>query len=144
MTAHVDRHAGAGRCRTQRLTPTEAAIMLTLPVEAGRAAANRPARILVIGRNETVLSEAVTILREKGYAAGRARTSAAGSQPASAKKPWSSRRWRASRLSQAPWAADAEQAHGHYGIPRLRWTQVPRSGLSLTWHRPGMPPIVPT
>jgi hypothetical protein len=31
--------------------------MLTLPVEAGRAAANRPARILVIGRSETVLSE---------------------------------------------------------------------------------------
>jgi hypothetical protein len=44
--------------------------MLTLPVEAGSAAANRPARILVIGRSETVLSEAVTILREKGYAAG--------------------------------------------------------------------------
>jgi hypothetical protein len=44
--------------------------MLTLPVEAGRAAANRPARVLVIGRSETVLSEAVTILREKGYAAG--------------------------------------------------------------------------
>src|SRR5215471_17376743 len=44
--------------------------MLTLPVEAGRAAANRPARILVIGRSESVLSEAVTILREKGYAAG--------------------------------------------------------------------------
>jgi len=44
--------------------------MLTLPVEAGRAAVNRPARILVIGRSETVLSEAVTILREKGYAAG--------------------------------------------------------------------------
>ena len=44
--------------------------MLTLPVEAGRAAANRPARILVIGRSETVLSEAVMILREKGYAAG--------------------------------------------------------------------------
>jgi hypothetical protein len=44
--------------------------MLTLPVEAGRAAANRPARILVIGRSETVLSEAVTILREKGYPAG--------------------------------------------------------------------------
>jgi hypothetical protein len=44
--------------------------MLTLPVEAGRAVANRPARILVIGRSETVLSEAVTILREKGYAAG--------------------------------------------------------------------------
>ena len=43
--------------------------MLTLPVEAG-SAANRPARILVIGRSETVLSEAVTILREKGYAAG--------------------------------------------------------------------------
>ena len=43
--------------------------MLTLPVEAGRAA-NRPARILVIGRSETVLSEAVTILREKGHAAG--------------------------------------------------------------------------
>ncbi len=44
--------------------------MLTLPVEAGIAAANRPARILVIGRSETVLSELVTILREKGYAAG--------------------------------------------------------------------------
>lgn len=44
--------------------------MLTLPVEAGRAAANRPARILVIGRSETVLAEVVTILREKGYAAG--------------------------------------------------------------------------
>ena len=44
--------------------------MLTLPVEGGSAAANRPARILVIGRSETVLSEAVTILREKGYAAG--------------------------------------------------------------------------
>ena len=44
--------------------------MLTLPIEAGRAAANPPARILVIGRSETVLSEAVTILREKGYAAG--------------------------------------------------------------------------
>jgi hypothetical protein len=44
--------------------------MLTLPVEAGRAAANPPAQILVIGRSESVLSEAVTILREKGYAAG--------------------------------------------------------------------------
>jgi len=44
--------------------------MPTVPVEAGSAAANRPARILVIGRSETVLSEAVTILREKGYAAG--------------------------------------------------------------------------
>ena len=44
--------------------------MLTLPVEAGSAAANRPARILVIGRSETVLSEVVTILRENGYAAG--------------------------------------------------------------------------
>jgi hypothetical protein len=44
--------------------------MLTLPVEADRIAANCPARILVIGRSETVLSEAVTILREKGYAAG--------------------------------------------------------------------------
>src|SRR5215510_10884521 len=44
--------------------------MLTLPVEAGRAAADRPARILLIGRSETVLSGAVTILREKGYAAG--------------------------------------------------------------------------
>src|SRR5215475_12006041 len=44
--------------------------MLTLPVEAGSAAANHPARILVIGRSETVLSEAVTILREKGHAAG--------------------------------------------------------------------------
>lgn len=44
--------------------------MLTLAVEAGSAAPNRPARILVIGRSETVLSEAVTILRAKGYAAG--------------------------------------------------------------------------
>src|SRR5262249_30813363 len=44
--------------------------MLILPVQAGRAAANRPARILVIGRSESVLSEAVTILRKKGYAAG--------------------------------------------------------------------------
>lgn len=44
--------------------------MLTLPVEAGTAAANRHAPILVIGRSETVLSEVVTILREKGYAAG--------------------------------------------------------------------------
>jgi hypothetical protein len=44
--------------------------MLTLPVETGRAAADRPARILVIGRSETVLSEAVTILRDKGHAAG--------------------------------------------------------------------------
>jgi hypothetical protein len=49
--------------------------MLTLPVDAGRAAANPPARtpvtrILVIGRSETVLSELVTILRDKGYAAG--------------------------------------------------------------------------
>ena len=43
--------------------------MLTLPVEAGRAAADPPARILAIGRSETVLSELVTILREKGYAA---------------------------------------------------------------------------
>ena len=70
MTAHLDRRAHAGRCRTPAVTPPEGAIMLTLPVEAGRAAANRPARILVIGRSETVLSEAVTILREKGYAAG--------------------------------------------------------------------------
>jgi hypothetical protein len=44
--------------------------MLTLPVEAGSAAANHPARILVIGRSETVLTELVTILREKGHAAG--------------------------------------------------------------------------
>jgi hypothetical protein len=44
--------------------------MLTLPVEAGRGTANHPARILVIGRSETVLSELVTILRERGYAAG--------------------------------------------------------------------------
>jgi len=44
--------------------------MLTLPVEAGSPAATRPARVLVIGRSETVLSEVVTILREKGYAAG--------------------------------------------------------------------------
>ena len=44
--------------------------MLTLPVEADRAVADPPARILVIGRSESVLSEAVTILREKGHAAG--------------------------------------------------------------------------
>jgi hypothetical protein len=44
--------------------------MLTLPVEVGSAQAKCPARILVIGRSETVLSEAVTILRGKGYAAG--------------------------------------------------------------------------
>jgi len=44
--------------------------MLTLPVEADSAAANHPARILVIGRSETVLTELVTILREKGHAAG--------------------------------------------------------------------------
>jgi len=44
--------------------------VLTLPVEAGPAAANRPAQILVIGRSETVLSEVVTILRAEGYAAG--------------------------------------------------------------------------
>lgn len=44
--------------------------MLTLPVEAGSAAANQPARILVIGRSETVLTELVMILREKGHAAG--------------------------------------------------------------------------
>src|SRR5499426_2804761 len=44
--------------------------MLTLPVEARSAAANPAARILVIGRSETVLSELVTILRDKGYAAG--------------------------------------------------------------------------
>jgi hypothetical protein len=44
--------------------------MLTLPVQADSAVTNRPARVLVIGRSETVLSEVVTILREKGYAAG--------------------------------------------------------------------------
>jgi hypothetical protein len=50
--------------------------MLTLPVEAvpgpadDRAAVDDRARILVIGRSETVLAEAVTILREKGHAAG--------------------------------------------------------------------------
>lgn len=44
--------------------------MLTMPVEIGSAVADRPARVLVIGRSETVLSELVTILREKGYAAG--------------------------------------------------------------------------
>jgi hypothetical protein len=44
--------------------------MLTVPIEASTAAANGPARILVIGRSENVLSEAVTILRDKGYAAG--------------------------------------------------------------------------
>ena len=42
----------------------------TLPLEAGRAVTNPPARILAIGRSETVLSELVTILREGGYAAG--------------------------------------------------------------------------
>jgi hypothetical protein len=42
----------------------------TLPIEAGSAVTNPPARILAIGRSETVLSELVTILREKGYAAG--------------------------------------------------------------------------
>jgi hypothetical protein len=44
--------------------------MLTLPVETGSAVANPSARILAIGRSENVLSELVTILREKGYAAG--------------------------------------------------------------------------
>jgi hypothetical protein len=44
--------------------------MLTLPVQAGHAVANPPARILAIGRSESVLSELVTILREKGHAAG--------------------------------------------------------------------------
>jgi hypothetical protein len=44
--------------------------MLTLPVEAGTAGVTRSARILAIGRSETVLSELVTILRENGYAAG--------------------------------------------------------------------------
>jgi hypothetical protein len=44
--------------------------MLTLPVEVGRAVANPTARILAIGRSETVLSELVTILREEGNAAG--------------------------------------------------------------------------
>ena len=39
--------------------------MLTLPFEARNAATNRPARILAIGRSETVLSDLVTILREK-------------------------------------------------------------------------------
>ena len=42
----------------------------TLPLEAGSAVTDPPARILAIGRSETVLSELVTILREKGYAAG--------------------------------------------------------------------------
>jgi hypothetical protein len=42
----------------------------TLPLEAGSAVTNPPARILAIGRSETVLSELVTILREAGYAAG--------------------------------------------------------------------------
>jgi hypothetical protein len=42
----------------------------TLPLEAGSAVTNPPARILAIGRSETVLSELVTILREGGYAAG--------------------------------------------------------------------------
>ena len=44
--------------------------MLTLPVEAGSAVGNHPARILVIGRSETVLTELVAILREKGHIAG--------------------------------------------------------------------------
>jgi hypothetical protein len=44
--------------------------MLTLPIEAGTAGMTRSARILAIGRSETVLTELVTILREKGYAAG--------------------------------------------------------------------------
>jgi len=43
--------------------------MLTLPV-AGTADANPSARILAIGRSPTVLSELVTILRARGYAAG--------------------------------------------------------------------------
>ena len=42
----------------------------TLPLEAGSAVTHPPARILAIGRSETVLSELVTILREEGYAAG--------------------------------------------------------------------------
>lgn len=42
----------------------------TLPLEAGSAVTNPPARILAIGRSETVLTDLVTILREKGYAAG--------------------------------------------------------------------------
>ena len=42
----------------------------TLPLEAGSTVTNPPARILAIGRSETVLSELVTILREEGYAAG--------------------------------------------------------------------------
>src|SRR4029450_2897472 len=44
--------------------------MPPLPVVAGTAGANPSARILVIGRSPTVLSELVTILRERGYAAG--------------------------------------------------------------------------
>lgn len=44
--------------------------MLTLPVEAGNGVVQHPARILVIGGSEAVLSESVTILRERGYAAG--------------------------------------------------------------------------
>lgn len=44
--------------------------MLTLPVEATSAVAHPPARILVLGRSENVLRELVTILRDKGYAAG--------------------------------------------------------------------------
>jgi hypothetical protein len=43
--------------------------MLTLPIEAGGGASRRT-RILVIGRGESVLSELVAILRERGYAAG--------------------------------------------------------------------------
>jgi hypothetical protein len=43
--------------------------MLTLPIEA--AAEVRPAsRVLIIGRSENVLSEAVQILRREGHAAG--------------------------------------------------------------------------
>jgi hypothetical protein len=45
--------------------------MLTVPIEASTAAANGPARILVIGRSENVLSEAVTILRDMTPSRGR-------------------------------------------------------------------------
>jgi hypothetical protein len=42
----------------------------TLPLAAGSAVTNPPARVLVVGRTVSVLSELVTILRDRGYAAG--------------------------------------------------------------------------
>jgi hypothetical protein len=61
--SHSDHHP-------QRPDQPEGAIMLTLPIHAASTAANRPTRILAIGRSETVLSQLVTILRENGHAAG--------------------------------------------------------------------------